>query len=186
MKRKASIILSSLAVVVLLFSSCKKEVAAQAGNTIEIPATLKTDASEVLVASYYGVGTQNYEAQADPANAGQAKWVFIEPVANLYDAKGNLVILHAKGPIWQYTADGSTVTGSAIANVPAAVASQNIPWLLLSNKANTGTGLLGNVNLIQRLDTKGGVAPVTPPTLAMIGSTVKVPYTALYNFYKKK
>ena len=173
-----------IAAVVLFTYSCKKD--AVAPVTTNIPVALKTANDEVLIASYFGVGTQNYEAQADPDHPGQAKWVFIEPVANLYDANGNLVILHSKGPDWKYIADGSSVTGITKVNIPSPVATQNISWLLLGNKANQGMGVLANVNFIQRLDTRGGVAPVEIPTTGMIGTTVKIPYTALYNFYKKK
>lgn len=186
MKKQSFTFLSLLTAIIVLLSSYKKETLTQSTRTIKVPAALKTNANEILVASYYGIGTQNYEAQADPVNPSQAKWVFIEPIANLYDAKGKLIILHSKGPLWQCIADGSTVTGSAIVSVPAEVPSQNIPQLLLSNKTNTGNGLFTNVNLIQRLDTKGGIAPTTPPTIAMIGTIIKVPYSALYNFYKKK
>ncbi len=169
----------------LLFELGSTKIIAQTAATT-IPSKLQPDTNEVLVASYYAVGTQNYEAQADPKNPTQAKWVFIEPAANLYDKDGNVVILHSKGPIWECIADGSSVTGAVVTNVPAPVAAQNIPWLLLTNKANSGVGLLASVNFIQRLDTKGGLAPSQAPSPNMIGTIVKVPYSALYNFYKKK
>lgn len=189
MKAKTLITKASLAMafLLLLSESCKKDTTQPASNLpVTVPDALKTSPDEIQVASYYGVGTQNYEAQADPDNPGQAKWVFIEPSANLYDNNGNVVVVHSKGPVWQYVADGSTVTGIAVANVPSPVASENIPWLLLSNKENGGSGLFTTVNMIQRLDTRGGLAPTTPPSPDMIGTTIKIPYSALYVFYKKK
>jgi Protein of unknown function (DUF3455) len=176
------------AIMLLLFaSSCEKDDKDQQPPcTVTIPDTLKAGTDEVLIASYYGVGTQNYEVKVDTASSGAFKWVFIEPVANLYDNKGNLVVLHFKGPTWQYIADSSSITGAVIVNIPSPVPSQNIPWLLLNNKANAGTGFFARVNRVQRLDTRGGVAPTAPPTVEMLGATVKVPYSALYNFYRKK
>ncbi len=134
--------------------------------------------------SYVAKGTQNYEAQIDPTNPNQAKWVFIEPVANLYDEMGTCVITHYKGPTWKYTADGSTVKGKMIASMSAPSPSENIPWLLLESVENKGTGLLSNINRIQRLNTQGGVAPATAPSLDKVGTVIKIPYTAVYYFFK--
>jgi len=61
-------------------------------------------------------------------------------------------------------------------NVPGAVAE-----LLLKATAHRGSGLLGSVSYIQRLDTHGGVAPGGACT---DGALQAVGYSATYRFYK--
>jgi hypothetical protein len=69
------------------------------------------------------------------------------------------------------------VTGAVVANSPVANA---IPELLLKSAGNRGPGKLAKVTFIQRLKTKGGVAPTGACT---DGVTASIPYTADYAFY---
>ena len=74
--------------------------------------------------------------------------------------------------------DGSAVNAAPIANSPK---TGTIPELLLQSTATRGTGAFGGVSYIQRLNTKGGVAPTT----ACSGTDqISVPYSATYTFYK--
>ncbi len=57
-----------------------------------------------------------------------------------------------------------------------------IPWLLLRATSNQGDGVLGQVAFIQRLETRGGVAPAGTCDPAA-DATVAVPYRARYVFY---
>jgi hypothetical protein len=59
-----------------------------------------------------------------------------------------------------------------------------IPWLLLTAKANTGSGTFGATKSIQRLATVGGVAPTEPCTGSNLKLLARVPYTATYYFYR--
>jgi len=56
-----------------------------------------------------------------------------------------------------------------------------VPELLLKATAHRGTGLLASVSYIQRLDTRGGVAPTGTCT---DGGLQVVGYSANYRFYK--
>ena len=79
------------------------------------------------------------------------------------------------------TNSGSSVVGSVIAGcTPDPTA---IPWLLLRAVAPQGPGPLGRTTHLQRVNTKGGVAPARSGTLIEI---VQVPYTAEYVFYRAK
>jgi hypothetical protein len=62
-----------------------------------------------------------------------------------------------------------------------------IPWLLLSAKATSGSGILSKTASIQRLRTVGGKAPANGCNQAAhAGTEVRVPYKASYYFYVAK
>jgi hypothetical protein len=134
----------------------------------------------------HATGVQIYKCDAVPG--GGTTWTFVEPRADLFDDNGKLVVKHFRGPTWQATADGSTVTGSVVKKdgVPASVTVDPtaIPWLLLQATVTTqkGVGLLGNTTFIQRVNTTGGRAP-TDGCNANV-DTREVPYTANYRFWK--
>lgn len=117
-------------------------------------------------------GVQTYQC------TGNA-WTFLEPNATLVNRRGTAVVLHTKGPVWISTVDGSAVNAAAVpgASVPREGA---VPELLLKATANRGDGDLGRVTFIQRLNTRGGLAPTGSCTN---GTQVGVPYKATYTFY---
>ena len=130
-------------------------------------------------------GTQNY---ACTATATGFAWTFTGPRANLYDLRGRVIITHFGGPTWQAN-DGSKVVGTLSGS--QTVDPNSIPWLLLSGKATPGGagagsgGLLAKTTFIQRLLTRGGLAPAASTCNARTaGSTAAVPYTAEYVFWK--
>lgn len=110
-----------------------------------------------------------------------ASWGFVAPDAVLSaDPRGSSIVgSHYAGPTWE--SNGSTVT--------AAVAERctpnpnAIPWLLLSATSQS-PGAFGHVAFIQRLNTEGGNAPSQSGTF--VGQEARVPYTAIYVFYRSK
>ena len=58
----------------------------------------------------------------------------------------------------------------------------DIPWLRLKAVSTQGDGVLAGVDFIQRLETRGGVAP-TGACDPATDATVAVPYRARYVFY---
>ena len=126
----------------------------------------------------YASGTQNYACNG-------TAWTFTGPRANLYDLRGRVIITHFGGPTWQAN-DGSKVVGTLSGS--QTVDPNSIPWLLLSGKATPapdGGGLLAKTTFIQRLLTRGGLAPAASTCDARTaGSTAAVPYTAEYVFWK--
>jgi hypothetical protein len=127
-------------------------------------------------------GTQNY---ACTATATGFAWTFTGPRANLFDLRGRVIITHFGGPTWQAN-DGSKVVGALSGSVT--VDPNSIPWLLLKGTptpAPTGGGLLAKTTFIQRLLTRGGLAPAASTCNARTaGSAAAVPYTAEYVFWK--
>ena len=139
-----------------------------------VPDALRVGDGRRVVLRTTGVGAQVYDC-VDGA------WRFREPVATLGGA-GRPLGIHFAGPTWQSLRDGSRVTGRLLASVPAPRAGRDIPWLLLEASANAGTGVFGEVGLVQRLRTRGGVAPAGSCDPATQASTA-VPYRAAYVFW---
>jgi hypothetical protein len=150
-----------------------------------LDAKIQVDESQnKIVASLVGVGKQIYDCKAD--NTGYA---FREPAAGLFTSRGIPAAIHGKGPFWT-NFDGSHVDGALVQSVlPPVLADQtkNIAWLLLKGSQpqtpNATTGVFSNVSFIQRIDTRGGLAPTTPCTAPR---TVAVDYTANYVFWAPK
>jgi hypothetical protein len=131
------------------------------------------------VATLRGVGKQVYDCVG-------GSWTFREPVAVLATSRGIPAAIHGKGPFWT-NFDGSRVEGSGAVPVPAPPATdppKNVPWLRLKGTPTLNTtGLFSNVTVIQRIDTRGGVAPTGTCTGV---ATKAVDYTANYVFWAPK
>jgi hypothetical protein len=138
-------------------------------------------------------GTQNYVctatvSQIDAGGDGGTSyaWLFVGPQANLDDCNAQLIGHHfaseagATAPEWQ-TLDNSYVIGAKLAAfTPDASA---VPWLLLKETSNGGTGTISKTLFIQRLYTSGGIAPTTTCDQNNVNASTNVPYTADYYFY---
>ena len=108
-------------------------------------------------------------------------WAFVAPEAKLYaGAEDDEVVgIHYGGPTWE-SASGSYVIGAVLERcTPDPDA---IPWLLLGAASSEGPGIFHRVTYIQRVNTVGGKAPTDPGGSA--GEEARVPYTAVYYFYR--
>lgn len=83
------------------------------------------------------------------------------------------------GPTWE-TMDGGKVTGKQVGVAPSSAG--NIPLQLVMTEP--GSGAMKDVTYIQRVNTKGGVAPADPCNASTKGAKKTVPYSADYVFYK--
>ena len=85
--------------------------------------------------------------------------------------------------VWTWQ-DGSSIRGKVLTTTPAPEHA-DIPWLLLSTSPNGDTaGELTGTKFVRRTNTSGGVAPTTGCDATHTGATIRVPYTALYSFYR--
>jgi len=137
------------------------------------------------VATYYAVGVQKYKAREKAGSYPLAyEWVFVAPQADLYDARNAKVGTHGAGPFWQLSARDS-IFGQQFSPAKTSPGEPgSIDWLLLMPKAGTTpTGIFAGVDYIQRIATKGGIAPAKPPKKAT--DMVEVKYQAVYRFTKK-
>jgi hypothetical protein len=145
----------------------------------EVPAALEVPDGQAVLFRAFAAGTQNYACRR--AEGGTATWTFRQPRATLVGDDGETIGFHGRGPFWAGY-DGSRVLGSAPTSAPAANPAEDVPLLLLRATSSETEGQFAGVTYIQRLDTRGGVAPTGPcdpdqrPTLA-------VPYLAVYYFY---
>jgi hypothetical protein len=164
---------SMLAAAVLACASLQ----AQAND---VPAAVQVPAGQKAAMTWTGTGMLAYECRPKADNAAMFEWAFAGPDAKLADAKSMAPMgKYYGGPTWE-TNDGAKVTGKQVAVAPASAG--NIPFQLV--KAEGGSGMLKDVTYIQRVNTKGGVAPAMPCDATTKGAKTTVPYSADYVFYK--
>jgi hypothetical protein len=144
-----------------------------AGN---VPPELRPPKGQQLVLKAIGRGSQNYVC-----DQATGTWTFRDPTATL-NRHGRTIGIHYAGPTWELF-DASRVTARAIVNVPAPNPTKDIPWLLLEATGHSASGVLSTVDYIQRLHTRGGVAPNDGACDPANDETVGVPYTAVYRFF---
>jgi len=138
-----------------------------------VPAELKPPAGEELLLHALASGDQIYTCDG-------SKWILSGPDAKLSDEAGRQVGSHFAGPTWQWS-DGSRVTGRLVAN--ATPDPESIPWLLLTAASHEGGGVMKNVSSIQRINTKGGMAPTSGCMASRKDAKARIHYTADYYFY---
>jgi hypothetical protein len=163
-----------------------------------VPSNIQVPAGNKAFLEGHAVGTQDYICL--PSGSGFA-WTFFGPQATLFKDNTKQIITHFLSPnpdesgtpraTWQHSQDTSTVWAAATASSsdPNFVAAGAIPWLRLQVVGDqswpTGGDKLSKTTFIQRLNTSGGVAPLTGCALATdVGAKALVPYTADYFFYK--
>lgn len=155
--------------------------AAALAATPDAPEAVRPPAGHKMTLHTVGTGEITYECRLKAGTADTHEWAFVAPVATLTDKSKKPVGKYYAGPTWE-AADGSKVTGKQVATAPAAPG--NIPLQLVKAEPATGDGAMSGVTYIQRLNTKGGVAPADPCTAATVGAKKQVSYRADYLFYK--
>jgi hypothetical protein len=175
-----SVVLVTLGLTVLVASYATS----WAGTVPSVPENLRTPATEVLSLETEATGVQIYECNASKDEPTRFEWIFKAPEADLFDSAGNKIGKHYAGPTWESN-DGSKVVGEVKVrdNGPDPDA---IPWLLLSAKSTSGTGVFSQVKSVQRLHTVGGKAPTEACSQAQAGKVTRVGYKAKYYFYVAK
>lgn len=146
------------------------------------PSAVTPPAGSKYAMTTAGIGQITYECRAKAGAAEAYEWVFVAPVAELYDSNKIMVGKYYGGPTWE-AMDGSKVTGKQVAVSPAS-GPGNIPLQLVQANPAMGSGAMTDVTYIQRLNTVGGVAPSTPCVKANVGAKQQVQYQADYVFYK--
>jgi len=147
----------------------------------QVPENLKVPPTQVVLLKALGKGKQIYVCSAKPGDESQFAWVLDRPQADLMDEQGSVIGKHYKGPVWE-AADGSKVTGQVLQRASAPNANA-IPWLLLKGTSNQGTGIFARVTYIQRVGTKGGLAPAEGCDKSHAGAETSSDYQAAYFFY---
>ena len=145
----------------------------------QVPEAIRVPAGQKVVLDVTGKGVQIYDCKPSATNPAALVWTFREPAAVLSRRGGHPVGIHFAGPTFE-SFDGSAVVGARPKSVqPDPTA---IPWLLLEADTHRGDGVLSQVDFIQRIETRGGLAPAGTCDPAA-DATVAVPYRARYVFY---
>lgn len=163
-----------------------------------VPDNLEVTAGNKLFLVGHAVGTQQYICL--PSGSSVA-WTLFGPQATLFKDETKQIITHFLSPnpdeegtpraTWQHSNDTSAVWAMAIASSsdPYFVEAGAIPWLLLEvvgdQQGPTGGARLTRTAFIQRLNTSGGIAPITGCSVKTdVGMRALVGYEADYFFYK--
>lgn len=160
--------------------ACSHLATGPAVDNASLPESVRVPAGHRQTLHTVGRGEITYECRAKADASSVHEWAFVAPVATLSDASGQTVGRYYAGPIWEAN-DGSKVTGQQVAVAPAAAG--NIPMQLLRAAPASGTGAMQHVAYIQRLATRGGVAPTEPCDASLVGQRRQVGYQADYVFY---
>lgn len=149
----------------------------------------------------HAVGTQNYVCLPG-RSIGRVAWTLFTPQATLFGEEREQLITHFFSPnpdegrvvraTWEDSRDTSTIWARAVASStdPNFVEANAVAWVKLevvgTEAGPTGGDTLSGTTFVQRVNTSGGVAPLTGCLLPTdIGHTAFMPYTADYFFYKK-
>ena len=147
-----------------------------------LPAAVQVPAGNVVALETVGAGDITYECREKANAAGQYEWVFVGPAATLTDRQGRSIGRYYGPPATWAASDGSAITGTQLAVAPAG--DGNIPLQLVKANPATGQGAMSGISHIQRVATRGGVAPAMTCDAAGKGKREVVKYQADYIFWK--
>lgn len=151
-------------------------------NQQALPAAVQVPSGNKVAMETVGAGDITYECKAKKDAAGQFEWTFVGPDAVLSDRSGMSVGKYFGPPATWQNNDGSKVTATQVAVAPAGAG--NIPSQLVKANPAMGSGAMTGVTYIQRVATKGGVAPASACSAANMGAKETVKYQADYIFWK--
>nr|WP_255440613.1 DUF3455 domain-containing protein [Caenimonas sedimenti] len=147
-----------------------------------LPAAVQVPAGNKVAMETVGAGDITYECRVKANMPGQYEWVFVGPDAKLMDRSGKQVGKYWGPPATWENMDGSKLTATQVAVAPHMDGS--IPLQLVKANPAMGNGAMTGVTYIQRVATKGGVAPATACGQGNMGAKQVVKYQADYIFYK--
>jgi Protein of unknown function (DUF3455) len=143
--------------------------------------SLEPPANFAPVLYAYAQGVQRYVCKPADQPAGSFAWTLKEPQAKLFDAADHEIGTHSAGPTWQLR-DGSKVIKKRVVGTFRALELDGVPWLLVEVEPS-GSGMLSQVQFVQRIDTVGGAAPAAGCDAGHAGTEHDVDYRATYIFY---
>lgn len=126
-------------------------------------------------------GVQVYQCQPLPGDPRAYTWLLVAPDATLSDGTGAVARLASPNQ-WESLQDRSSV--SAVPLRMQEAGSGNLPWELLRAVPEGRTGLFAGVTSIQRVNTRGGVAPREGCDESHLGREARVAFSADYYFYR--
>jgi hypothetical protein len=147
-----------------------------------LPATVQVPAGHKVAMETVGMGDITYECRVKANMPGQHEWVFVGPDAKLMDRSGKQIGKYYGPPATWESMDGSKLTATQLSVAPGMAGS--IPLQLVKGNPAMGTGAMQGVTYIQRVATKGGVAPASTCDASTMGTKQVVKYQADYIFWR--
>jgi hypothetical protein len=147
-----------------------------------LPDAVKVPAGHRVALETVGVGEISYECRAKADMPGSFGWVFVGPQADLMSRTGAKLGTYYGPPATWASMDGSKITGTQLAVAPAGAG--NIPAQLVKANPAMGSGAMSGVTYVQRVATKGGVAPASACDNSTAGRKEIVKYQGDYIFWK--
>jgi len=147
-----------------------------------LPEAVQVPTGHRVAMEAVGAGDITYECRAKKDMAGQFEWVFAGPDALLKDRSGQQIGKYFGPPATWENRDGSKVTGAQLAVAPAGIG--DIPSQLVKANPAVGEGAMQGVTYIQRVNTRGGVAPSSPCAASNVGQKQSVKYQADYILWR--
>ena len=182
MNRKSLSAFSIAALGVLAAACGSAPMASAMYSQAALPAAVQVPAGHRVALETVGAGDITYECREKANAAGQFEWVFAGPAATLNDRQGRSIGRYYGPPATWAASDGSAITGTQLAVAPAG--DGNIPLQLVKANPATGQGAMSGISHIQRVATRGGVAPAMTCDAAGKGKREVVKYQADYIFWK--
>lgn len=181
--RAPTLLLSTATALLAACASQPTTPAAMPFSQASLPAAVQVPAGHRVSLETVGVGEITYECREKAGAMGAHEWVFVGPQAALRDRQGRTLGRYFGPPATWAASDGSAVTGTQLAVAPAG--DGNIPLQLVKTNPATGMGAMAGHTHIQRVATRGGVAPKSACDAASKGRREVVKYQADYIFWKQ-
>lgn len=166
----------------LLVAACGSPMMMKSYDQSSLPGAVHVPPGHKIAMETVGVGQITYECKVKTGTTDQFEWVFVGPDAKLMDRNGRQVGRYFGPPATWENSDGSKVTATQLAVAPAMAGS--IPYQLVKANPAMGNGMMTGTTYIQRVATRGGVAPTAPCASTSTGAKQVVQYQADYIFYK--
>ncbi|QXZ09257.1 DUF3455 domain-containing protein [Comamonas sp. Y33R10-2] len=182
MKHSRLITLAMVSAAGLALSACSSMGSQAMYSQADLPAAVQVPAGHKVAMETVGIGQITYECRAKKDMAAEHEWVFVGPDAKLQTRGGNVIGKYWGPPATWENNDGSKLTAMQLAVAPAGAG--NIPLQLVKANPASGMGAMQGVSYIQRVATKGGVAPSMACGAGNLGSKQIVQYQADYIFWK--
>ncbi len=147
-----------------------------------LPAAVQVPAGHRVALETIGAGNITYECREKASAAGQYEWVFAGPMAELTDRQGRSIGRYFGPPATWAASDGSAITGTQLAVAPGG--DGNIALQLVKANPASGDGVMKGISHVQRVTTRGGVAPAITCDAQGKGKREVVKYQADYIFWK--
>lgn len=148
----------------------------------DLPALIQVAAGNAMVLKTKAKGTITYQCSKEKDPLTNYKWSIVGPRAVLMNEADTKIGSYSGPPARWEVEDGSFVTGSQVA--VSRNGEKNIPFQLVKTDLSGGQGVLTTIGYVQRVNTKGGVAPSTKCSVDNEGEKSEVDYQADYWFWQ--